>query len=572
MNIETLAAKYSAIPSHWKLSTLGESLTAIIGGGTPSRSNPIFWGGDIPWLTVKDMRGRRPTDAQEHITHQAVRESATNIIPPDTVITATRVGLGKVVRVPFAAAINQDLKALVVGPDLDKSYLEYWLVSIATFLESIGSGTTVKGIRLETLRQLPIPLPPLQEQREIVAELEIQFSRLDEAVSNLQRVKANLKRYKAAVLKAAVEGRLVATEASLAHREGRTYETGVQLLHRILAERRAKWAGKRKYHEPVKPETEALSELPAGWVWASPEQLSAGEPYSMAIGPFGSSLKVSDYKTEGVPLVFVRNIRSGSFGGENTVYVSDDKAAELSAHLVEAGDILVTKMGDPPGDVCRYPANRPTAVITADCIKLRVTKVGVDPAFIEYAMASRVVQDQILGITKGVAQLKVSLENFSSIALPLPPFADQARIVAEVDRHLSIIREVETEVDRNLKRSDAMRQSILAKAFGNTLGTISSNEEDSGNQTMKTRKLPSLPAPRKSEAEDHRLDLIEVLQMHPVGLTVEQLFQESGYRGDQVDDFYRDLSLVSSQLLQALPAIDGKDWPASGAVTIQLKT
>ena len=465
MNIETLAAKYSAIPSHWWLSTLGESLSAIIGGGTPSRDNPSYWGGDIPWLTVKDMRGRRPTDAQEHITQQAVKDSATNIIPPDTVITATRVGLGKVVRVPFAAAINQDLKALVVGPDLDKSYLEYWLVSIATFLESIGSGTTVKGIRLETLRQLPIPLAPLQEQREIVAELEKQFSRLDEAVANLQRVKANLKRYKASVLKAAVEGRLVETEATQARREGRTYETGKQLLQRILEERRAKWAGKRKYREPVKPEIESLSALPDGWIWASPEQVSAGEAYSLAIGPFGSSLKVSDYKTQGVPLVFVRNIRSGLFGGENTVCVTKDKAAELSAHAVEAGDILVTKMGDPPGDVCRYPANRPPAVITADCIKLRLTKVGVDALFIEYTMASRVVQDQILSITKGVAQLKVNLANFSSIALPLPPVAEQARIVAELDRHLSIVREVEAEVNTILKRAQTLRQATLAKAF-----------------------------------------------------------------------------------------------------------
>jgi len=225
------------------------------------------------------------------------------------------------------------------------------------------------------------------------------------------------------------------------------------------------WAGKRKYREPVTPETEALSELPEGWVWASPEQVSAGEPYSLAIGPFGSSLKVSDYKTEGVPLIFVRNIRSGSFGGENTVYVTADKAVELSAHSVEAGDILVTKMGDPPGDVCRYPANRPPAVITADCIKLRVIKLGIDPSFIEYAMASRVVQDQILGITKGVAQLKVNLANFSSIALPVPPHAEQARIVVEVDRHLSIIREVEAEVDANLQRAQALRQSVLQRDF-----------------------------------------------------------------------------------------------------------
>jgi type I restriction enzyme, S subunit len=335
-----------------------------------------------------------------------------------------------------------------------------------TRIREMSSNTTnISNVSTKKLATLELSVPNLDEQTLIVDELEKNFSRLDEAVANLQRVKANLKRYKASVLKAAVEGRLVETEATLARREGRTYETGEQLLQRILEERRAKWAGKRKYREPVTPETEALSELPEGWVWASPEQVSAGEPYSLAIGPFGSSLKVSDYKTEGVPLVFVRNIRSGSFGGENTVYVTADKAVELSAHSVEAGDILVTKMGDPPGDVCRYPANRPPAVITADCIKLRVTEVGVDPAFIAYAMASRVVQDQILGITKGVAQLKVNLANFSSIALPLPPFADQARIVAEVDRHLSIIREVEAEVDANLQRAQALRQATLAKAF-----------------------------------------------------------------------------------------------------------
>jgi type I restriction enzyme, S subunit len=236
-------------------------------------------------------------------------------------------------------------------------------------------------------------------------------------------------------------------------------------LQRILEARRANWTGKRKYREPLKPETVSLSELPAGWAWASPEQLSAGEPYSLAIGPFGSSLKVSDYKTEGVPLVFVRNIRSVSFGGESTVYVTADKAAELSAHAVDAGDILVTKMGAPPGDVCRYPANRPPAVITADCIKLRLTKVDVDPSFIESAVASRVVQDQVLGITKGVAQLKVNLANFSTIALPLPPYTEQARIAAEVDRQLSIIREVEVEVDANLQRAQVLRQSILHRSF-----------------------------------------------------------------------------------------------------------
>lgn len=99
------------------------------------------------------MRSRRPIDSIDHISEAAVKESSTNIIPADTVIIATRVGLGKVIRVPYDATINQDLKALIPKDGIDKSYLEYWIVSIADYLESIGSGTTVKGIRLRNSKR-----------------------------------------------------------------------------------------------------------------------------------------------------------------------------------------------------------------------------------------------------------------------------------------------------------------------------------------------------------------------------------------------------------------------------------
>jgi type I restriction enzyme S subunit len=78
----------------------------------------------------------------------------------------------------------------------------------------------------------------------------------------------------------------------------------------------------------------------------------------------------SDYTDEGVPLVFVRDIRSESFGGPETRFVTPDKADELASHTVRPGDLLITKMGDPPGDTAIYPEGRPPAIITADCIKL----------------------------------------------------------------------------------------------------------------------------------------------------------------------------------------------------------
>ena len=96
---------------------------------------------------------------------------------------------------------------------------------------------------------------------QIVAEIEKQFTRLEAGVAGLRRVQANLKRYRAAVLKAACEGKLIPTEAELARQEGRTYETGTQLLERILTERRQKWNGKGKYNEPPKSDTTNLLRL-----------------------------------------------------------------------------------------------------------------------------------------------------------------------------------------------------------------------------------------------------------------------------------------------------------------------
>jgi type I restriction enzyme S subunit len=435
-------------------------------GGTPSRKRADYFQGSIPWVKSGELTDGLVSEVSEFITTEAVESSSAKLFPAGTLLIAMYgATVGKLGVLAKPAATNQAVCAIFPNPELDSKFLFWFLRFKRSYLIDQAVGGAQPNISQSILRDLMVPVPPIDEQRLTVSEVEKQFSRLDDGVANLQRVKANLKRYKVSVLKAAVEGRLVETEASIAQREGRSYETGEQFFQRILQERRAKWSGKRKYKEPVKPEIESLSELPEGWTWVSPEQVSAGEPYSLAIGPFGSSLKVSDYKPEGVPLVFVRNIRSGVFGGDNTVYVSTDKAAELSAHAVEAGDILVTKMGDPPGDVCRYPANRPPAVITADCIKLRLAKFGVDPSYIEYAIASRVVQNQILSITKGVAQLKVNLANFSSIALPLPPFAEQVRIVAEVDRHLSIISEVESEIALNLKRAKVLWQSILHSSF-----------------------------------------------------------------------------------------------------------
>ena len=158
-------------------------------------------------------------------------------------------------------------------PNIDSRYLALFLQSPGYWrqITKKALGVNINNLRRGDLETLRLPLPPAHVQRRIVAEIEKQFSRLDEAVANLKRAKAKLKRYKAAVLKAAVEGRLVTTEAELARRAGRRYETG-ELLQRILETRRSLWKGKPK--EPVPPDTVGLPILPEGWTWASLDSLS----------------------------------------------------------------------------------------------------------------------------------------------------------------------------------------------------------------------------------------------------------------------------------------------------------
>lgn len=450
-------------PDHWQVVPLEDVLDDIIGGGTPSKANPEYWLGSIPWLTVKDMRTRRPEDAIDHISMDAVGDSATNLIPAGTVIIATRIGLGKVVRVPYDAAINQDLKALVAKPELEKGYLEYWILSIAEYLESIGSGTTVKGIRLEQLRSLPFPLAPLNEQKRIVTEIEKQFSRLDQGVTNLKRVKANLKRYKAAVLKAAVEGKL--TEDW--RKQHPNVEPATELLERILTERRVKWSGRGKYEEPSVPESSNLPSLPKGWIWVTVEQLSV-------LVQYGSSAKTHE-EAVGIPVLRMGNIEDARLRVDSLKYLPKNHG-EFPGLFLQEGDILFnrTNSAELVGKTAVYKGKPDPCSFASYLIRVRLVQ-GCAPDLLAYFINSVFGRAWITQVvSQQVGQANVNGTKLQALAVPLPPLDEQEQIVAEVERRLSIIEELEADVEANLTRADRLRQSILATAFSGRLAVSES--------------------------------------------------------------------------------------------------
>jgi len=326
-------------------------------------------------------------------------------------------------------------------------YLYYWMKSAP--IPNRGYGR-----HYQFLRQLSVPLPSEEEQDEIVAELEKQFSRLDEAVANLQRVKGNLKRYKASVLKAAVEGRLVETEATLAHREGRAYETGEQLLQRILEERREKWSGRGRYKLPVTPNISELPQIPEGWTWASVD--------SIATKVTDGVHKKPNYLPVGIPFVTVKNLTAGAgISFENLNHISNQDHIEYCKRTnPEKGDILISKDGT-LGVVRLIQTDKVFSIFVS--VALVKPVMYVTSQYLAVAFESPVLQRQM--VPKGSGLQHIHLEDLRADCVPLPSLSEQARIVAEVDRHLSIIREVEAEVDANLQRAQALRQATLAKAF-----------------------------------------------------------------------------------------------------------
>ncbi|QSA99342.1 restriction endonuclease subunit S [Methylococcus sp. EFPC2] len=157
-----MSISVSAYPS----ALLGE-VCRFVGGGTPSKKREDYFSGNIPWATVKDFKTFRISDTEDHISEAGLANSASNLVPTGTVLLVTRVGLGKVAIAEQPLAINQDIKAVIPKSEILPDFLFWFLLSQGAAIERMGAGATVKGVTLNDVRAIKIPVPPIPEQRRI---------------------------------------------------------------------------------------------------------------------------------------------------------------------------------------------------------------------------------------------------------------------------------------------------------------------------------------------------------------------------------------------------------------------
>lgn len=393
----------------WPTKKLGDALEKIVGGGTPSVSNPSYWDGDIPWASVKDIKENESVleRTQDFITKKGLENSASNLIPAGTIIISTRMGLGRAVRTKIDTAINQDLKALFPKKDLDPEYLLFFLKNMAGDFIKKGSGATVSGIKLDFLRSVEIPLPPLAEQKKIVAKIEKVFAKVDEMQHLQQEAIADTKALRTAILDEIF---------SVIERESRF--------------RRGNWEITT---------IDRVCEHPQYGYTASAQQ----EP----IGP--KFLRITD-------------IQNGTVDWEQVPYC---RCRDPKKYQLYDGDIVFARTGATVGK--SYLVNDPpkAAIYASYLIRLRATKDCILPSFLAYFFQSNQYWKQITDGQVGMAQSNVNGSKLAKLKLPLPPLAEQKKIARELDalsEKVQALRKLQADVGEDLKE---LKKAILREAF-----------------------------------------------------------------------------------------------------------
>jgi type I restriction enzyme, S subunit len=400
--------------SGWEVKKLGD-LCHVIGGGTPSKDNSEFYSGDIPWATVRDMRSEVITETECMITNEAVRRSATNIIPGGNVVIATRVGLGKVCLLGQDTAVNQDLRGIVPKnpKDLSVRFLFWWFRNNADLIVAEGTGATVQGVKLPFVKSLKILHPPFPEQQRIVGIL-------DEAFEGIAIAKAN-------------------AEKNLRNARN-LFES---YLQSVFTQRGEGWVEKKLINLTTKIGSGAT---PRG-----------GE---------------SSYKTEGISLIRSLNVHDLGFKYLNLAFLDDSQADGLSNVIVQECDVLLNITGASVARCCIVPDEILPARVNQHVSIIRPITSEIDASFLHYLLISKYYKEKLLrtGAEGGSTRQAITKAQIQEFSVLYPSkISEQKSIVSKLDSILIETQRLESIYQRKIAALDALKKSLLHQAFSGQL-------------------------------------------------------------------------------------------------------
>lgn len=478
------------LPQGWEFARLGHLIHSIKSGGTPSKQNPDFWDGDIPWASVKDLGvGTSLSETQDHIT-QAGLDAGSCLAAAGSILICTRMGLGKIGEALIDVAINQDLKAIALAPQINKKYFINFFKTLAI----VGSGMTVAGIKQDELLGFVVPVPPCAEQARIVARVDelmhlcdaleakgrleaeqhahllstllgtlTNSSTPEELAANWQRVADHfdllLDRPEAVdaleqtILQLAVRGLLVPQDSS--------EESASHLVRRIRSHREQQVkAGLAKREKPVTPLSQAdlPFEVPAGWEWVRFDELiEPAKPISYGVLVPGPEV------SGGVPFVRIADLSLTDPPARPEKSISMEVDAQYQRTRLEGGEILMGVVGSIGKLGVAPPSWAGANIARAIC---RIVPVGlVNKDFVLLLLQSELMRASFAGDTRTLAQPTLNVGLIRGSATPLPPIAEQSRIVARVTELRRLCGDLRQRLDRSGATHAALADALIDQAL-----------------------------------------------------------------------------------------------------------
>jgi type I restriction enzyme S subunit len=450
-------------------------------------------------------------------------------------------------------------------PSTNLLYFSYLLVYLG--LASLDRSTAIPGLNRDDYSKVYAPLAPIQEQERIVAEIDKQFTRLDTAGASLQLLRKKLDRYRASILKAACEGRLVPAEAEVARLQKHDYEPASRLLERILAERRATWEKehllkmrergeeprndnwKARYPEPTHARLSDMPALPEGWTWVTIDEISA-------LVTSGSRNWSAHYAERGAVFIRAQDIKTDRLDLSSVAFVELPKDAEGTRTRVFPLDLLITITGANVTKTALAESPPPEAYVSQHVALVRLVDSAVARYVYSWIISPSGGRKMLEAAAYGAGKPGLNLENIRELVVPLPPLAEQRRIVDDLEAKVSVARESESALRKGIVRAARLRQSILKRAFTGGLGRQEPSDEPASvlldriraereQHVVPERDVATGRRGRRGTMARNRPSIkntiIEALTHARAPLTPEQLFSATGYQSTMIDEFYGEL-------------------------------
>lgn len=569
------------LPEGWIETTLGEAFSWG-SGGTPKRTNSMYYDGNIPWLIIRDLNDSYVSDSANQITEQGLVNSSAKWVESGSILIAMYGSIGKLGIATKRLTTNQAIAFTQPGL-INGKYLFYYLRSIRTILNNQGKGVAQKNISQTVLNAFPFILAPRLIQDKIVDKVEELFSYIDAGVEGLKQAKAKLQQYRQSVLKDAVTGKLTEKWREL---NADKLEPANELLERILEERREIWEAeqlkifeekgktpkddkwKDKYKESPKADISLLPEIPASWVWSTITQLGELNRGKSKHRPRNDpSLYGGDY-----PFVQTGDVRASD--GLLTTYKQTYSDKGLSqSRLWPIGTMCITIAAN----IAETAILGIEACFPDSVVGFIPQNKNVSVEYIEFFF--RTAKEDLDRYAPATAQKNINLAILETVSVPFMSVAEQQELVFQVSEKLDATNRAEATIDLKIKKSASFKSSILAKAFSGDLVPNDSNE--SAQELLdkikaeKEQLIADKPKPdtkRKKKVTSERKSLLTVLNEQSEAITPDVLMQEAGFTSDDIDDFYVELASIIEKIDQISPEQDIlKNWPYEKTSNIKIK-